>query len=329
MDTSLVDPFGRTIDYLRISLTDRCDLRCTYCMPEGFRDFESPDEWLTVDELERVVAAFGRLGTQRIRLTGGEPLVRRELTDIAGRLGVLPGIEDLSLSTNAVRLARFAEPLRAAGIRRLNVSLDTLRPDRFKATTGGGRLDKVLDGLMAAKAAGFGPIKINAVAQKGINDDEITDLVDFCLEHGFTLRFIETMPVGSTGQSAEADHYLDLGEVRRQLEDRYELLPATMPGGGPARYVQVAGSDLRIGFITPISRHFCESCNRVRLGPDGMLHLCLGDEANHDLRTPLRAGISDAELEAQIRRAIAIKPERHEFRDNPDKIVRFMSMTGG
>ncbi|MGM0477487.1 MAG: GTP 3',8-cyclase MoaA, partial [Pseudomonadota bacterium] len=256
-------------------------------------------------------------------------LVRRELTDIAGRLGVLPGIEDLSLSTNAVRLARFAEPLRAAGIRRLNVSLDTLRPDRFKATTGGGRLDKVLDGLMAAKAAGFGPIKINAVAQKGINDDEITDLVDFCLEHGFTLRFIETMPVGSTGQSAEADHYLDLGEVRRQLEDRYELLPATMPGGGPARYVQVAGSDLRIGFITPISRHFCESCNRVRLGPDGMLHLCLGDEANHDLRTPLRAGISDAELEAQIRRAIAIKPERHEFRDNPDKIVRFMSMTGG
>ncbi len=329
MDQSLVDPFGRTIEYLRISVTDRCDLRCTYCMPQGFRDFDSPEEWLTVEELERVVAAFGRLGTKRIRLTGGEPLVRKELLDITSRLGVLPGIEDLSLSTNAVRLARFAEPLRASGVSRLNVSLDTLRADRFKATTGGGRIDKVIDGLMAAKAAGFGPIKINTVAQKGVNDDEVTDLVDFCIEHGFTLRFIETMPVGSTGRDAGEDHYLDLGELRNQLEQQYEMLPATMPGGGPARYAQVAGTDLKIGFITPISKHFCETCNRVRLGADGTLHLCLGDEANYELRPLLRAGISDAELEEHIHRAIAIKPLKHEFRDNPEKVVRFMSMTGG
>ena len=325
--TILTDPFGRRIEYIRLSVTDRCDLRCFYCLPKGFRDFETPAHWLDFDEIERVVAAFARLGTHRVRLTGGEPLVRHGLPDLAARLARLPGIEDLSLSTNATRLARHARTLREAGISRINVSLDTLRPARFREITGG-RLEKVLDGLMAARDVGFAPIKINMVVMRGINDDEVGDMVDFCIEHGFTLRFIETMPMGETGRDA-SDRYVDLDEIRNRLARRFELLPGMMPGGGPARYVQVAGTDLRIGFITPISRHFCESCNRVRLSADGTLFLCLGQEHSYPLRPLLRAGCSDAELEAAIREAVTMKPERHEFREKPEQVIRFMSMTGG
>ena len=327
MKEPLTDRLGRKIEYLRLSVTDRCDLRCFYCLPKGFRDFEIPDHWLDFDEIERVVAAFARLGTHRVRLTGGEPLVRRGLPDLAARLARLPGIDDLSLSTNATRLARHARTLREAGISRINVSLDTLRPARFREITGG-RLEKVLDGLMAARDAGFTPIKINMVVMRGINDDEVGDMVDFCIEHGFTLRFIETMPMGETGRDA-SDRYVDLDEIRNRLARRFELLPGMMPGGGPARYVQVAGTDLRIGFITPISRHFCESCNRVRLSADGTLFLCLGQEHSYPLRPLLRAGCNDAELEAAIREAVALKPERHEFREKPEQVIRFMSMTGG
>ncbi len=323
----LTDPFGRTIDYLRVSVTDRCDLRCSYCLPERFRDFDEPEHWLTFEEITRVVAAFAALGTRRVRLTGGEPLVRRDLPRLAGRLAALPGIEDLSLSTNATRLAKQAGALYAAGIRRLNVSLDSLDPDTYRRITRG-RLDKVLAGLMAAREAGFAPVKINMVVMRGVNDHEVEDMLAFCLEHGFTLRFIETMPVGDTGRAA-SDRYMDLAEVRARLERRYQLIPAHMPGGGPARYVQVAGTDLRIGFITPISQHFCETCNRVRLAADGTLYLCLGQDDRYALRPLLRAGISDAELQEHIRRAIALKPERHEFRDTPEKVVRFMSQTGG
>lgn len=323
----LTDPFGRRIEYVRVSVTDRCDLRCFYCMPRGFRDFEEPDDWLTFDEIERVMAAFSRLGTQRIRLTGGEPLVRKDLPVLARRLATLPGVNDISMSTNATRLARSADELVAAGVRRINVSLDSLKPAVFKQITGG-KLEKVLDGLMAAKAAGFEPIKINMVMLGGINDDEVEDIVEFCLEHGFTLRFIETMPMGDTGRQAVGS-YVDLQTVKARLERRYELLPGVMPGGGPARYVQVAGSALRIGFITPISQHFCATCNRVRLSVDGTIYTCLGDEHKLELRPRLRAGCSDADIEDAIREAIALKPERHEFKENPDKIIRFMSMTGG
>jgi cyclic pyranopterin phosphate synthase len=257
MQASLTDPYGRRIDYLRLSVTDRCDLRCMYCLPEDFRDFSEPEEWLTFDEIERVIAAFGALGVRRVRITGGEPLLRKDLPQLVSRLAQLPCIEDLSLSTNAVGMTRSARNLHAAGITRINVSLDTLQPERFKRITRG-RLDKVIAGLMAARAAGFAPIKINMVVMKGINDDEAGDMVEFCIKHGFTLRFIETMPVGSPGQQASG-HYLDLQTIREQLEQRYELLPGMMPGGGPARYVQVAGTDLRIGFITPLSQHFCHS----------------------------------------------------------------------
>ena len=327
MHTTLIDPFGRAIEYVRLSVTDRCDLRCSYCMPQGFRGFEVPEHWLTFDEIERVIGAFGRLGVSRIRLTGGEPLVRKDLPALAARLAALPGILDLSLSTNATRLARHAAALREAGISRINVSLDSLRAERFRDITGG-KLDKVLSGLMAGKASGFSPVKINTVVMAGVNDDEVEDMVAFCIEHDFTLRFIETMPMGDTGRAASG-HYLDLQEVRRRLERRFDLLPGVMPGGGPARYVQVAGTRLRIGFITPISQHFCATCNRVRLSVDGTLYLCLGQDDKLELRPLLRAGVSDAALEQAIVAAIARKPERHEFRDKPEQVLRFMSMTGG
>jgi len=324
---ALIDPFGRSIEYVRLSVTDRCDLRCSYCIPKGFNGFEEPDHWLTFDEIERVIGVFGKLGVKRIRLTGGEPLVRKDMPVLAARLAALPGIEDLSLSTNANRLDKQAAALKAAGVSRINVSLDTLRPERFKEITQG-KLDKVMAGLMAAKQAGLNPIKINMVVMADVNDDEVEDMVEFCLKHSFTLRFIETMPMGDTGRLAST-HYVDLQTVKQRLAERFELLPGVMPGGGPARYVQVAGSDLRIGFITPISQHFCETCNRVRLTADGTLYLCLGQNDKVELRPLLRAGISDAGLEQAIIDAIAIKPERHEFNERPEQVVRFMSLTGG
>lgn len=327
MSTQLVDPFGRSIEYVRLSVTDRCDLRCNYCMPRGFRDFQEPEHWLRFDEIERVIAAFARLGTRRIRLTGGEPLVRKGLPELAASLARLPGVEDLSLSTNATRLARHAVALRQAGVSRLNISLDTLSAERFQAITGG-RLDKVLDGIRAARDAGFAPIKLNMVVMKGVNDDEVEDMVQFCIDHDLTLRFIETMPMGDTGRSA-TDQFVDLREIKARLGRRFGLIPGVMPGGGPARYVQVAGTELRIGFITPISQHFCETCNRVRLSVDGTLYLCLGQEDKLELRPLLREGISDSGLEEAIRGAIARKPERHEFLRKPEQVLRFMSMTGG
>jgi cyclic pyranopterin phosphate synthase len=324
----LIDPFNRPIQYVRLSVTDRCDFRCSYCMPKQFKSFTEPAHWLTFDEIERVIKAFGELGVSRIRITGGEPLVRRNLSQLAHRLSVLSGIEDLSLSTNASQLARHAHPLKQGGVTRINVSLDSLRPERFKKITQNGKLDKVIAGLMAAKAVGFNPIKINMVAMKGVNDDEIEDMVEFCLEHGFTLRLIETMPIGNTGQKA-SQQYLNLQDVKAALGRRYELIPAVMPGGGPARYVRIEGTDLRIGFITPISQHFCGTCNRVRLSVEGSLYLCLGQENKYEFRPLLRQGISDDGLKEAINEAIALKPEQHEFKEKPEKVVRFMSLTGG
>lgn len=327
MSQSLVDRFGRTIEYLRLSVTDRCDLRCSYCIPKGHRDFQQPDQWLTFEEIERVVGAFARLGVQRVRLTGGEPLVRRNLPQLAARLSNLPGVVDLSLSTNATRLNKFAQALRNAGVSRINVSLDSLQSERYQQITQG-RLDKVLKGLAVAKNIGFSPIKINMVVMRGINDDEAEDMVHFCIEHDFTLRFIETMPMGDTGRQA-SDRYVNLTEIKNRLAEKFNLIPGVMPGGGPARYMQVANTNLRIGFITPISQHFCATCNRVRLAADGTLYLCLGQDHKLELRPHLRNGISDTELEHLLRTAIDIKPERHEFTEKPGQIVRFMSMTGG
>ena len=324
----LVDPFGRKIEYLRLSVTDKCNLRCFYCMPSGFKDFETPSNWLTFDEIERVVGAFGELGVNRIRLTGGEPLVRKNLPELAARISALPGIDDLSLSTNATLLEQQAEALYAGGIRRINVSLDTMNAEQFADITGGGRLDQVLRGLDKSRDVGFSPIKINMVVMKDTCLDDYQRILEYCMENGFTLRFIETMPMGAPGRDA-SDQYMSIDVVKESLAKQYNLLPGLMTGGGPARYYRIDGTDFEVGFITPISQHFCESCNRVRLSVDGTIYLCLGQDDKLELRPLLRDGISDEGLKQAIVDAIAKKPERHEFKDKPSQVVRFMSMTGG
>lgn len=323
----LTDRFGRTIEYLRLSVTDRCDLRCTYCLPKGFKGFEEPQHWLTFDEIERLLAAFARLGTSRIRMTGGEPLLRRNLPELAGRIAALPGIRDLSLSTNATRLDRHADALKAAGVSRINVSLDSLDRECMEKITGHDSLPKIMAGIMAGKAAGFMPIKINMVAMRGVNDEEIDDMAAFCIEQGFILRLIEAMPMGTTGRGTS---FLDLGPIQSRLQKKFNLQPqATELGGGPARYLTTADGSANIGFITPMSQHFCATCNRVRLAVDGTLYLCLGQEEKFEFRPMLRDGASDAELEAAIYAAIELKPQKHEFREQPSKVIRFMSQTGG
>ena len=323
----LSDPFGRTVDYLRVSVTDRCDLRCSYCMPRRFRGFEQPEHWLTLDEITRVVAAFSRMGTRRVRLTGGEPLLRKGLPMLAAGIAALPGIDDLSLTTNGTQLGRQAMLLRSAGVQRLNVSLDSLRHDCVQHITGNDCLDYVLDGLRAAQRAGFERIKINMVPIAGVNEHDIEPMVAFCIEHGFVLRLIEAMPVGENGRNTQGVPLLPLLD---DLQQRFGLVRCTVPmGGGPARYWTSPGTGFTLGLITPLSQHFCDTCNRVRLSVDGTLYLCLGQEDKVELRQLLRAGCSDAELEQAIRQAIARKPERHDFLARPEKIVRFMSMTGG
>lgn len=323
----LIDSFARRIEYLRLSVTDRCDLRCFYCLPRGHRDFEPPANWLRFDEIRRVVAVFAGLGVRRLRVTGGEPLTRRGLPELVRDLSTVPGLDDISLSTNAVRLRDFAADLRDAGVARVNVSLDTLNAQRFTDITGG-ELSRVLAGLRAAREAGLAPIKINMVVMKGVNDDELEAMVDYCVDNGFTLRFIETMPVGDTGRTA-VGHYLDLDTVRERLQGAYGLVPDVLPGGGPARYFRVPGSATSIGFITPMSRHFCETCNRVRLTVDGDVLLCLGQEDKIALREPLRDGATDSQLQDLILQGIARKPERHHFTQRPEQVLRFMSSTGG
>lgn len=321
----LIDRYRRAIEYLRLSVTDRCDLRCAYCIPEGFKDFEEPSHWLTFQEVERLLAVFARMGLKRVRLTGGEPLLRRHVDDLARRIAALPGIEDVSLSTNATQLKKMADKLRSAGVTRLNVSLDSLRPETVERINGRPVLDEVLAGLKAARAAGFTPIKINMVVM-GENVDEIDDMVAFCMENGYVLRMIELMPMGET---ARRMGYVDLQPIKRRMQERFGLVDTVLPGGGPARYLGTPDGRFTVGFITPLSQHFCATCNRVRLTVDGQLHLCLGQEDRVDFRTLLRGGASDDDLESTIIQAMDLKPERHEFREQPTKLVRFMNMTGG
>ncbi len=322
----LKDGFGRRVDYLRLSVTDRCDLRCSYCMPEGCTGYGNFDHRLNFDEIERLLAVFARLGLKRIRLTGGEPLLRKNLPELARRLAALPGIEDLSLSTNGTQLAKYAAPLRAAGVTRLNVSLDSLDRERVHAICRRDVLPQVLEGLEVARAVGFRLIKVNMVALAGTTDEDIAAMAAYCMERRFVLRLIETMPVGEAGRNAG---YLDLRPVRERLRRRFGLVDGLVPGGGPARYLVSPAGSFQIGFITPISQHFCETCNRVRLGVDGMLYLCLGQDDVVDFRSLLRTHRSDAELEAALLDALRSKPWRHEFRERPQGVVRFMSSTGG
>jgi len=296
-------------------------------LPKGYKEKTEPKQWLSFEEIECVIASFAELGVRRVRITGGEPLLRKNLPDLLQRLHSIPGIEDLSLSTNAVRLDKMATQLKQAGVSRINVSLDSLQPDRFRQITGG-KLDKILSGLRVAKAVGFKPVKINMLVMKGINDDEVFDMVAYCIKHNFTLRFIEAMPMGPTGKSASA-YYLSLETIRERLARRFSLLPGVLPGGGPARYVRIAGTDTMIGFITPISQHFCDTCNRVRLSADGSLYLCLGQNDVQPLRNMLRSGMSNGELTQQIYNAIQRKPLKHNFTESPEQVVRFMAHTGG
>ncbi len=327
----LIDSFGRRISYLRISVTDRCDFRCVYCMSEDM-SFLPKKEVLSFEEVEAIASAFIARGTTRIRLTGGEPLVRRDIMDLVRNLGahIGAGLDELTMTTNGSQLARHASALHDAGMRRINVSLDTLDPHRFRAITRRGNLDRVLDGIEAARAAGLA-IKINMVAMRGINDDEIEPMMAWAHEQGMGLTLIEGMPLGEVGLD-RVDTYLPLRELHERLARRYTLTRLDKRTGGPARYVHVAETGGTLGFITPMSHNFCESCNRVRLTATGQLFLCLGQDDQVNLRDAWREG-GKAALDAALDHAMIIKPKGHDFvldRSHADPAVsRHMSVTGG
>jgi cyclic pyranopterin phosphate synthase len=329
----LVDPFGRAIDYLRVSVTDRCDLRCVYCMAEH-QTFLPKAQVLTIEELDRLCSAFVRLGTRKLRLTGGEPLARRGFMDLVQRLSrhlASGALDELTLTTNGTQLTRFAAALYRNGVRRLNVSLDSLDPEVFRRVTRGGDLGQVIAGIDAAQAAGL-KVKINTVALKGDNADQIPDMVQWAHGRGLDLTLIETMPMGDIDQD-RTDQYLSLGRVRAELESFWTLEPLAEQTAGPARYFRVAQTGGKLGFITPLSHTFCESCNRVRVTCTGTLYMCLGQDDQADLRAPLRQDPTDASLIAAIREALTRKPKGHDFhierRGAAPAVRRTMSMTGG
>jgi GTP 3',8-cyclase len=329
----LVDPFGRQITYLRVSVTDRCDFRCTYCMSEHMT-FLPRKDLLTLEELDRVCSAFVARGVRKLRITGGEPLVRKNIVWLLRALArhlETGALDELTLTTNASQLARFADELKAVGVRRINISLDTLKADRFRAITRWGNLAEVMAGIDAAEKAGLA-VKLNAVALKGTNEDEIDDLVRFAHGRGFDLTLIETMPMGDI-DGDRTDQYLPLSIVRARLMERWTLEDIPFRTGGPARYVRIKETGGRLGFITPMTHNFCESCNRVRLTCTGTLYMCLGQNDAADLRAPLRAGADDAPLMRAIDEAIARKPKGHDFvidrRSRRPAVARHMSVTGG
>jgi cyclic pyranopterin phosphate synthase len=328
--SNMIDPFGRRVSYLRLSVTDRCDLRCTYCMSEHM-EFLPKRQLLTLEELERLCGAFIRKGVKKIRLTGGEPLVRRNIMTLIRGLGaqIGDGLEELTLTTNATQLRRFAGELYEAGVRRINVSLDSLDPERFSRITRRGDLAKVLDGVDAAQEAGL-HVKINTVALKAENEDEIEDLIAFAHGRGMDLTLIETMPMGEVEHRQE--NYLSLREVKRRLDERWTLSSLPDRTGGPARYFRIEETGGRLGFITQLSHNFCEACNRVRVTCTGEMYMCLGQEDHADLRAPLRASEGDELVEAAIDEAITRKPKGHDFdaaRLEKPAVGRHMSVTGG
>lgn len=322
----LIDACGRRIDYLRLSMTDRCDLRCAYCMPPEFGDYEIPERWLRFDEIVRVSRIFVGLGVSRIRLTGGEPLVRARIGELAQGVGQLPGLADLSVSTNGTRLTQFAPKLRGAGVNRLNVSLDTLSPGRFQALTRRAVLPDVLAGLEVARESGFRLIKINMVWLPEFNGDELDAMIEYCMARGFVLRLIENMPMGDAARQLGTS---SLQPLIGQLRQRFDLVDHVIAGGGPARYLASPDLSFSLGFITPLSQHFCETCNRVRVSVSGTLHLCLGQEDRLELLPLLRRGASDREIADEIRAAVMRKPMKHDFQTTPGKIIRIMAATGG
>ena len=329
----MIDPFGRHIHYLRVSVTDRCDLRCVYCMSEHM-SFLPRRDLLSLEEIERLCAAFIRKGVKRIRITGGEPLVRRNVMSLIEKLGARigdGGLDELTLTTNGSQLARFAEALAGAGVKRINVSLDTRDAERYRRITRWGDLDQTLAGIDAARAAGLA-VKINMVALRGVNDDEIPAMMEWAHGLGMDLTLIETMPMGEV-DGGRLENYMPLSLVRAHLGEHYTLDESTHRTGGPARYMRVQETGGRLGFITPLTHNFCESCNRVRLSCTGTLYMCLGQNDDADLRTPLRASENDDLVDAAIDEAIARKPKGHDFvidrRHRAPALSRHMSVTGG
>ncbi|NBN62730.1 GTP 3',8-cyclase MoaA [Microvirga tunisiensis] len=329
----MIDPFGRTVSYLRVSVTDRCDFRCVYCMAEDMT-FLPKREILTLEELDRLCTAFIDKGVAKLRLTGGEPLVRKGILDLIRSLSrhlKSGALEELTLTTNGSQLARYAGELAAAGVRRINVSLDTLDPDRFRAITRWGDFGKVMDGIRAAREAGIA-VKLNMVALKGVNEDEIVPMLEWAHAEGHDLTLIETMPMGDI-DGDRTDQYLPLSLVRARLAERFTLTDIPYKTSGPARYMQVAETGGRIGFITPMTHNFCESCNRVRVTCTGMLYMCLGQDDSADLRAPLRASEGNELIAQAIDEAIGRKPKGHDFiidrRTRRPAVGRHMSVTGG
>jgi cyclic pyranopterin phosphate synthase len=327
--TSLVDPFGRTVDYLRLSVTDRCNLRCVYCMAEDMT-FLPRAQLLTLEELRDTAAAFVDLGVRKIRLTGGEPLIRRDILKLVEVVASLPGLDELTMTSNGVLLPKMAQPLKDAGLARLNISIDSLRAERFKSLTRIGGLEQVLAGIRAAAEAGFVKVKLNAVILAGFNDDEVLDLARFAVDRGLDISFIEEMPLGEISSHSRNSTQVSSAQIRQQLASEFTLLDSAESTGGPSRYLQVAHSPSKIGFISPMSNNFCDTCNRVRLTAQGRLLLCLGNENSVDLRAVLRRYPGDIKrLKQRIIHAIDKKPERHYFDPDRTDIVRFMNMTGG
>ncbi|MBA1289735.1 GTP 3',8-cyclase MoaA [Pseudomonas japonica] len=327
----LTDSFARRVDYLRMSVTDRCDFRCVYCMAEDMQ-FLPRQRILTFEELHEMARAFVALGTRKIRLTGGEPLVRAGIVELCAKIAALPGLQELCMTSNGSQLGRLAQPLRDAGLSRLNISLDSLDPERFRELTRTGDLAQVINGIDAANAAGFTHTKLNCVVMKGRNDHEINNLVQFAIDRGLDISFIEEMPLGTITEHSRAEAFFSSDDVRARIGERFTLMPATDTTHGPSRYWRVAEApNSRIGFISPHSHNFCATCNRVRLTVEGRLLLCLGNEHAVDLKAVLRANPGQPErLERAIVEAMAVKPLRHEFKLNDDvQVVRFMNMTGG
>ena len=332
--TPLIDPYGRPVTYLRVSVTDRCDLRCVYCMAEEM-SFLPKAELLSLEELDRVCSAFVSRGVRKLRFTGGEPLVRRGIMQLLGGLSRhldSGALDEMTVTTNASQLPKHAADLAALGVRRINVSLDTLDPHKFRAITRWGKLDKVMAGLDAAQAAGLA-VKLNVVALKGVNDDEFDRLIAWCGERGFDMTLIEVMPMGDIGGETRLDQYLPLSQVRATLRKRWTLTDLDYSSGGPARYVRVEETGRKLGFITPLTHNFCESCNRVRLTCTGKLYMCLGQDDVADLRAPMRLTDDDGPLFSAIDEAIGRKPKGHDFvidrRRHQPAVSRHRSVTGG
>ena len=325
---TLVDKYGRRITYVRLSVTDRCDFRCTYCMAEEMT-FLPRNEVMSLEECLRVASVFVGLGVSKLRITGGEPLVRKNLLWLIRKLGALPGLDNLVLTTNGSQLDRFAQPLRDAGVKRINISLDTLQAERFKKITRIGDLHKVLKGIEAARTAGFQRTKLNVVMMRGTNDDEFVDLVQFAVDNELDISFIEEMPLGEI--HGRSNTYISSEETRQILASRFELIPSTENSGGPARYWRIPGSESRIGFISPHSHNFCDTCNRVRITAKGELYPCLGQNDAVNLLQVLRTNNSEDALRQAIVDSMGIKPFGHDFTQQMDAphVVRFMSMTGG